>query len=458
MTRHKRQQWKKLLRLALPITTTGLLDKIANLIAVIFLAKLGQDSIAANSLAFSTFIAVFTLFITIFYAISILISHAIGEKKAEAVGLIFRSGMLLAISLAIPAAIILWHAGTLLRLFGQDPTLIALTIPYFHAIALAIIPIHLSMVIVQFYLGIKKPKIVLIRSLLCFPLLLLGFYLFINGNLGFPAYGLAGIAITTLLVRCCDLCFLLIFLYYDSSIKHFCLLSTQQIKKIVDFTLCKKLLKIGAPIGVQFGGELSAMAVITYMLGHFGVTALAAGQITSIYTVLIVMVILGVSQATSILISEAYAKKDYPLINAYKQASLRVISYLFAMFMILFCFYSKHLAGLFVDIHLARNQPLLQLTHIFFMIAGILLYIDGVRNILSACLRGLQLSIYPMVIGLLTLWFISLPVAYLAAYPLHGQAIGLRIGFISGFLIAAGVLNKLFKQKLAHISSSVQQA
>jgi Na+-driven multidrug efflux pump len=69
-----------------------------------------------------------------------------------------------------------------------------------------------------------------------------------------------------------------------------------------------------------------------------------------------------------------------------------------------------------------------------------MLFLDGVRNLLSGGLRGLQDSKAPMFIGILCLWLISLPLSYIVAFDLNGGPIGLRIGFMSGFIVAAIIL------------------
>jgi len=58
----------------------------------------------------------------------------------------------------------------------------------------------------------------------------------------------------------------------------------------------QKHFSLGFPIGIQFGAELAAMTVATYFMGYFGVIALAASQIVSQYSLIVVMVTLGLSQ------------------------------------------------------------------------------------------------------------------------------------------------------------------
>ncbi len=89
----------------------------------------------------------------------------------------------------------------------------------------------------------------------------------------------------------------------------------------------------------------------------------------------------------------------------------------------------------------------IELAIYFFAIATVVLFIDGVRNILSGALRGLHDSNSPMKIGVSCLWLISLPVCYLVGFVLHGGPVGLRIGFGSGFIVACILLYLRLRKK-----------
>jgi MATE family multidrug resistance protein len=437
--------YTRLISLATPVTLMGLLDKIANVFAVLFLARLGTQEMAANLLAFYCLITVLTIAVTSLYSVSILTSHAAGNGNDKHIGSIFRHALLVAALVGFPCSFLLWHAGFALKVFHQDPQLIELTVPYFHAVAISLIPTQFSNVIAQFYIGISRPRIALIRTVVATPLLIIFSYVFILGKFNFPQMGLAGIGIAILIVRSFSFLFLLTYLFIDRSINKFQLFDFTQ---GICLTTCKKIFTLGMPIGLQFGGELAAMTVATFFLGHFGATALAAGQIVSQYVVLVIMVILGISQATSVLISEAYAKKDGALIREYKTASMTLLTYLFIVIIGLFSFAPTLLMQPYININDLHHKELVHLTYVFFVIAGVTMYIDAIRNVLSACLRGLHQSCYPMIVGVICLWGISLPASYIAGYSLGGGAIGLRIAFTFGFLVAVGILWKVFNRRI----------
>ncbi len=218
-----------------------------------------------------------------------------------------------------------------------------------------------------------------------------------------------------------------------------------------NWSVCKKIFLLGYPIGMQFGGELAAMTVATYFMGYFGVTALAASQIVSQYALLIIMITLGLSQALSILISEAYGKKDVDLIKRYIISAVIILSSVFVLVVIVFLSIPKYLIGIFIHNNGGDNAAIIYYAIIFFILSAIVLFIDGLRNLFSAGLRGLHDSKAPMYVGIFCIWIISLPMSYVIGFQFDGGPIGLRIGFISGFAVATIILWGRLRNKVAAI-------
>jgi MATE family multidrug resistance protein len=181
------------------------------------------------------------------------------------------------------------------------------------------------------------------------------------------------------------------------------------------------------------------MSIATYMMGHFGVVALAASQVVSQYSLLVVMISLGLTQALSILISKAYGEHNVKLIKMYLYASMLILLCVFSVVGIIFSFFPKELITFYAN-NQSIDSQLIYLGSVFFVINAFFLIADGMRNLLSGALRGLHDFHAPMRIGILTLWLFSLPASYIVGFILHGGPIGLRIAFTSGFVIAAAIL------------------
>lgn len=431
---------------ALPMCANALVNMIASFFAMLMVGHLGKEALAAAALSTTTYISIMTIVGTIFYALSILISHYRGhEKSTIAIGELVRNGFWLALILAIPSHFALWNIDKVLYLFGQDPALVGLTVGYFHIAAFSIIPVLLLIVINQFYAGIGDSRFIMFISFITVPLIILFSYGLILGNLGMPMLGLPGVMGATMIVQTGICLSFFLYLMFSRRMKKYAIFSG---KLLPQFDLCKKIFLLGLPIGVQFGGELAAMTIATYFMGYFGVSALAASQIVSQYSMLVVMIILGLSQALSILISEAYATKNHQLIKSYIDSGLIILSFIFIVVILLFGFAPKYLIKPFINHTDPVNSELVFWAIGLFIVAGITLYIDGVRHLFSGALRGLHDSKAPMNIGLFCLWIISLPISYLVGFTFHGGPIGLRIGFMSGFILATGILWRRIQTRL----------
>lgn len=425
---------KKLAVFALPLSTSALINMISSFISMFMVAKLGAVELAAAALSITTFITV-TMVMPIFYAIGILISHFRGQQKSPIeIGEIVKNGFWLAVMIAIPSCFLLWHMDSVLLWFGQETQLINLARGYFHFAAFSMFPMLIGVVVGQFFSAIGYPRYNLIVSLISLPATILLAYGFILGNFGLNQLGLSGITCANLIVQTAVCFFVLLYLYFNSYTRPYQIFSG---RVLPSRALCQKILALGFPIGVQFGGELAAMTIATYIMGSLGVVALAASQVVSQYSMLVVMIVLGVSQAVSMLISEARARQDHDLIRQYLHAAMILLIVFFVFVFALFLLAPTYLIQVFINKNDVNSAELTQLTLSFFAIAGFTLFADGFRNIFSGCLRGMHDSKAPMMIGIACLWLISLPLNYCAAFIFHSGPISLRIGFMTGFVVAA---------------------
>jgi Na+-driven multidrug efflux pump len=60
-----------------------------------------------------------------------------------------------------------------------------------------------------------------------------------------------------------------------------------------------------------------------------------------------------------------------------------------------------------------------------------------------------------MKIGVVSMWLISLPLSYLCGFVVYKSPIGLRMGFISGFIVAVVMLLIRLRKKMMVLARSL---
>jgi multidrug resistance protein, MATE family len=428
---------KKTISYAVPIASASILNMLATFIAMFMVARLGKMPLAAAALASNTFYTMMAVAICSMYVLSILISHARGEDRHDDVGMLVRSSFLVVIVLGVPISWLVWHAAFMLTVFHQDPALIALTVSYFHYAGLSIVPSMLGMMLSQFFTGIGRPRVPMYFTLCMLPCIVLLSYLLIFGHAGFPAMGLAGAGAAMFWVELAFALCVVFFLPLTASAKKYRLFVCD---RLFDWALFKKILGFGLPIGIQFGGEIAAMTLVTYFLGYYGVAALAATQVVSQYSIFVVMMVIGVSQAVAVLVSEAYGQKNEQMIRAYVRGASYCLLLFFIVVLIFFVGFPSLLLRFFIGTDIAHAAQILRLGRYFFYVATLYLFIDAFRNMLAGALRGLHDSITPMVIGLACLWVVSVPLTYWVGVHLLAGSVLLRLTFVTGVAVAVVIL------------------
>ncbi|MDI9817795.1 MULTISPECIES: MATE family efflux transporter [unclassified Legionella] len=435
----------RVLMLAAPIGFSRIVYLLSSFIAIMMLGTLGKLQLAAAAIAISTFSVVLVFSSSIFQALSILIRRTSKNHSPPAENAaLFQASINLALGIGFIAALFLWHADRLLILTRQDSDIIHTACLYFKFSALAIIPSLFISVINQFTIGLGRARsLIYIELFSFFPKIVL-YYGFIHGYFGLSPLGLAGVALTELLIKVLVL-IILIFritqgIFYKPYLPYLNIKFWQLNQKLM-----KSLLSIGLPIALQSSGEITAMSAAGYLMGYFGPTALAALSITNQYMIPVMMLAYGLSQSLTLLMSETN-KWDYPhsISTNYLISALCIMAIYTTPFVILFLKYPLILSALIIPANL--QDPLLQtLCTYFFSICALFIVIDGIRNLIIGALWAISDSHKPVMASLSMIWFIALPLSYIFGFTLNGGAVGLRLGFLAGILLSLLLLGyKLF--------------
>lgn len=272
-------------------------------------------------------------------------------------------------------------------------------------------------------------------------------YLLIYGKCGFPEMGAAGAGLATLISRICMPLMMLAYFLRDVSFRRYLRFFTWAAQ---GWRRTRQLLSVGLPISVQMVLEVSAFALSSIMMGWIGAVELAAHQIVVTFGNFAFMAMVGISSATTILVSHRFGRGDLDGLTRAATASCHLA--LMTNFLTMCCFIGlRH----WIPAAFTSDTAVAAVAAQLFIMAGLYQFSDGLQVVLLGVLRGMQDVKIVMRYAFVSYIVINLPVGYLCAFTLGMGAPGLWVGFIFGLGVAALLYWRRYRRLIRRIRAEV---
>lgn len=419
-----KELYKKVFTIGIPVSIENMIYSLMNFIDVFMVGKenvvLGLGTAAVAGLGFAN--QIFMIFIVSLFGLNsgggILAAQYYGKKDYKnlkkclgitiTVGLLF-SFLFFLMGLFIPEKII--------GIFTPDPKVLKLGANYFRIIALIYPLIGLGYSFNMQLRAIGKNQYSLYSTIIGLCINLVGNYLFINGNLGFPAMGVVGAAIATVIARIVSV-FYLIYIIYKNKLPMAG--NFQELFKL-SWSFIAKALKISLPV---FGHEIMwvtgvSMYVIIY--GRIGTEATAAIQVVKSISNLVFTLVFGLSSGTAAIIGQEIGAGNEE--NAYKYAvELLKISLVIGTAVALFVYAICPVVLILMKV----DSAIYPLARQIVFSEGILIIIKTTGTLfIVGVLRAGGDTLWTMFADLIPLWTFAIPLTYIA-----GLKFGLPIALV----------------------------
>ncbi len=310
---------RKLLTVMLPILVAQVSTAGITFINTTMAGHAGSEDLAGVSVGAGLFYPILASIVGLLMAGTPLMAQLLGQKKAEELPYIVRTGLLigLCISLAFGVAYFL-GIDQLLASLSLEPD-VAYVARYY----------LMTMIGVVFFISLVIPLRCLTDTagstaismklfLLAPPVNAVFNYIFIYGHLGMPVLGGIGAGLATMVTYGFLLC---LFLGVIMKSKH--LMGKEIVSSLaIKPADLKEYLVVGVPSGLSIFMEMSLFSVLIIFLAKYGTDALAAYQIADNFASLVFMIPVSCSMALTILIATAVGAKDIALARRYKKAGL----------------------------------------------------------------------------------------------------------------------------------------
>lgn len=427
----------KTIKLALPIIIGELAQMALHLIDTAMVGAISYKQLAAAALVVNTMNIPFVIGIGMTISVSQMVSLSHGRRDGQQVSHYLFNGFCLCALTALLISLTLVFGKNILYHLGQDPEVVELALPFMQLMGLSIIPMLLFMTLKQFTDGLEFTKTAMFLSLAGMPVNILLNWLLIYGNWGFPRLELVGAGYATLITRT------IIFLALGATI-----LNHKTFRKYIavrhkQWNLNRKtlgeLLHIGVPSSLQIGMEAGAFAVSGIIIGTIGAVAQAAHQIALSSASFTFMVSMGLAQAGSIRVSNAFGTSNWPKIAVIGKSTM-VTALIYGIFCaVAFAVFRFELPKAFNN-----NSEVLQLAALLLLFAAVFQISDSTQAISAGLLRGIKDVKAPTILIAIAYWVIGLPTGYVLAFHYGMGAPGIWLGLIIGLTLASVFLISRF--------------
>ncbi|WP_306096214.1 MATE family efflux transporter [Qipengyuania flava] len=427
------------LRLSWPLAAANLLQMLTYAIDVIFIARLGEDQLAASALAIALFGLVLWALSGLTGAVAPVAAAELGER-APALRPVRRSvrmALWLAVFSGVAGIGICLLLGPLMHVTGQQAQITALAIEYNSLLVLSLIPMLFNNVLRSFVSTLDRPIFATAITAGGIFVNALANYAFIFGNLGAPELGLQGAAVATILTTLTTLAAYVVAIRLDPRLHRYRVLGRWWSP---DWPRLLHIVRIGTPIALTITAEAGIFGAAAFLMGNIGASQLAAHTVALQIAALAFQVPFGVGQAATIRVGYFYGARDPDGMKRAGWTAIVVGTGFMAFTALLMIMIPKPLIAIYVDPWDPKNAVLVGFALQYIVIAAAFQLFDGMQAVAAGALRGLQDTRIPMWIAAFAYWVPGIGTALALGFYTPLEGVGVWIGLATGLTVAAALL------------------
>ncbi len=395
---------KKLLITGWPIIAGQVGLVLMGVADTLMVGKIGYIPLAAAGLSVSLFFLIIIFGFGLITATSSLVTALRAKGNESSLPFFLRDSILIGLITGLILFILIVIVIQFLPNMGQEPAVAKMAGPFLFLLALSIFPMNVYMScknLCDGYYLTFRPMIITFGALVLNVFLN---WIMIYGHWGFPAMGLNGAGLATLISRIAMAVAILGFVF-KSKIIGFSWASVFNFNFKTNFI--RPILKLGVPTGFQYFFEVAAFSGAAILAGMIGAISQAAHQIAINIASLTFMFAVGIAVSGSIYVAEHAAHNDYKGARKYGVSALWLVICVEVCFALLFVIFYKILPGLY-----SNDAEVIFIASQLILIAAVFQVVDGIQAVNLALLRGLNDTKFPSVFTFLAYWGIGIPLSW----------------------------------------------
>jgi MATE family multidrug resistance protein len=441
-----RQDAQRILPLAWPVVVGQVALLGFGTVDTLLMARQSATDLAALAVGGAVYITVFVGLMGVILAISPIVGQLYGAQRLREAGHQVWQGIWLAGLLSLLGSTLLAFPMPFLALAQASPEVTGKVRDYLLMLALALPASLLFQVFRGFNTAVSRPKAVMV-----FQVAALGLKVPLSWCLGtgvaawgLPAMGVLGCGLATVIVMWLQTGIALWWLRRDSFYDRFELRAPGH--RGLHGPSQRALLKLGIPMGLSIGVEVTGFVFMALFIARLGDTAVAGHQIAANLVSLLFMVPLGLASATSTLVAQRIGANDLSDARRLGWHGLQITGGVALVMGAAMFFARSAVVGIYTgDLAVvAATLPLLAWVALFHVA-------DALQTLAAFVLRAWRIATWPMVVYVVSLWGVGLGGGQWLAFgsgPWRG-AQGFWIASTGGLTLAAILLTGLMAWVMA---------
>ena len=436
MTRSAAAPWRRelaaLVHLAVPVVLSELGWMAQSVVDTIMVGRLGPASIGAVALGNAVFYTPSLFGIGLLLGLDTVVAQAYGRKDFDDCHRWLAQGMYLAFAISPLLMILIAAASFGFARFGIAPEVAAPAAAYLRVLDWSLLPLLVYGAARRYLQGVGQVRVITITYIAANLINWGGNWALIYGHLGFPAMGVRGSALSTVVARILMAVSLMGFAWrYERQRGHplFRHWARPQFARI------RELCRLGLPAAAQIILEVGAWNAATLSAGWLNPIALATHQIAINYASVTYMIPLGISAATAVAVGHAVGAGDKARARRAGWLALALGTAFMLCAGLAFLIAPRPLIELFT-----HDPRVLAVGPSLLWIAAAFQIFDGVQTICTGALRGLGETRAPMTANLLGYWVLGLPLGLFLCFILKWGIYGMWIGLTLALIVIATIL------------------
>jgi len=427
--------FKELIKVAYPLMLTSSTFIIMSFIDRLFLSWHSQEEIAACTTAGLVSFTIVAFFVGVATYVETFVAQYYGAKRYNEIGKILWQGFYFAIVAGVLSVLLIPLTREIFTLSDHSALIQIHEKNYFTILQLGLLVSIVGDVAMGFFAGRGKSKIIF--YVIGSSVILNGIldYLLIFGKFGFPELGIVGAGIATVMAISFRTIVFIIMLLRKKYREKYAILKD----KSFDLTLFKRLIKFGAPFGLQFFLDHVAFTIFFLLIGRIGDVELAVSNIAITINMVAYIPIGGLHWAVVILVGQYVGKSDFDTASRITKSAFILTFIYIGLVSLSFVAIPDIYLNLFEYQSNQDFSVVLLLGRKILILLAIYSIVDAAFIIFIGALKGAGDTKFTMYVSVLCSWILFIPLVYISVEMLHLDVIWCWI-IASIWVIVMGII------------------